>query len=404
MSAADAPPLCGTLLRVGTRPLDTAHGGFVVHEFLDLTARQPALVLTRGDCGGEAPLLARVHSSCVTSESFGGADCDCAGQLDAALERIARAGRGALFYLLQEGRGAGLVAKARDRMLVQASRDRVTTFDAYARMGLDRDYRRYDAVAFAAAALGLRAPLALLSNNPEKVAALRDAGVAITAVEGLERAPSPFNLHYLTAKSRSGHALQAAAPPAGAATPPEPVTAFEPTPLAALPRFMRVAQYLLPVRAEPPAEGVHWLRVHLYVDGTSGRERVIFSVPAGLKIPPPPPSSKGGIDVSSSQGERGGIPLVHVTAERLLERLPRRPRRDDWRAAVAALAARGAGCALCLLHDDPELARHGSAAAAVAADADLARLIAHHLPGRAELYRDDAALAAALRAAGVALA
>jgi 3,4-dihydroxy 2-butanone 4-phosphate synthase/GTP cyclohydrolase II len=381
---ANTPPVCGTLLRVGRRDLDTAHGAFVVHEFLDLTARQPALVLMRGDCSGEAPLLARVHSSCVTSESFGGVDCDCAGQLDAALERIARAGRGALFYLLQEGRGAGLVAKARDRMLVQASRDRVTTFDAYARMGLDRDYRRYDAVAFAAAALGLRAPLAVLSNNPEKVAALRGAGVAVAAVEGLERDPSPFNLHYLTAKSRSGHALQAAAPPAGAATPPEPVVAFEPAPLDAVPRFLRVAHYLLPVRAEAPAEGVHWLRVHLYVDRTNGRERVVFT-PAGATTAP------------------DTLPLVHVAAERLLERLPHRTRRDDWRNAVTALATRGAGCALCLLHDDPELARHSSASAAVAADPDLARLIAHHLPGRAELHGGDAELAAALRAAGVSI-
>jgi GTP cyclohydrolase II len=388
---ANTPPVCGTLLRVGNRALDTTHGGFVVHEFLDLTARQPALVLTRGDCGGDTPLLARVHSSCVTSESFGGVDCDCAGQLDAALERIARAGRGALFYLLQEGRGAGLVAKARDRMLVQASRDRVTTFDAYARMGLDRDYRRYDTVAFAAAALGLRAPLAVLSNNPEKVAALREAGVAIAAVERLERDPSPFNLHYLTAKSRSGHALQAAAPPAGAATPPESVVAFEPAPLAALPRFMRVAEYLLPVRAEPPAESVHWLRVHLYVDRTNGRERVVFTVPKGLDIP------------SGAAASPRGMPLVHAAAEHLLERLPHRARRDDWRSAVSALAARGAGCALCLLHDDPALARHASAAAAVAADPDLARLIAHHLPGRAELRGGDAELAAALRAAGVAV-
>lgn len=379
---ASTPPVCGTVLRVGSRALDTTHGAFVVHEFLDLTARQPALVLTYGDCRGETPLLTRVHSSCVTSESFGGVDCDCAGQLDAALERIARAGRGAVFYLLQEGRGAGLVAKARDRMLVQASRDRVTTFDAYARMGLDRDYRRYDAVAFAAAALGLRAPLAVLSNNPEKVAALREAGVAIAAVEGLEREPSPFNLHYLTAKSRSGHALQAAAPPAGAATPPEPVIAFEPAPLEALPRFLRVAQYLLPVRADAPAEGVHWLRVHLYVDRTSGRERVVFT-PAGPAAAPQ------------------ALPLVHVAAERLLERLPHRGRGDDWRSAVAALAARGAGCALCLLHDDPALARHASAAAAVAADPDLARLIAQHLPGRAELHGGDPELAAALRAAGV---
>ncbi|MEO8600993.1 MAG: GTP cyclohydrolase II [bacterium] len=374
-----APPLCGTLLRGGRHELETAHGAFTAHRFLDLTARQPVLVLTRGETRGDAPLLARVHSSCVTSESFGGADCDCAGQLDAALEQIARAGRGALFYLLQEGRGAGLVAKARDRMLVQASRDRVTTFDAYARMGLDRDYRRYDAVAFACAALGIAAPLAVLSNNPEKVAALAEAGVAIAGVECLERAPSPFNLHYLSAKSRSGHALSQPAPPAGAATLPEIVTAFEPAPLEGLPRFIRVARYLLPVRAQPPAEGAYWMRLHVYVDGLSGREHVVFTV----------------------AGNSTATPLVHVTAETLLRRFPLRDRAAAWPEAVEQLAARGAGCALFFLHDDPALARHASPAAALAGDPDLARLIAHHLPGRAELLAADASLAAALSAAGV---
>jgi 3,4-dihydroxy 2-butanone 4-phosphate synthase/GTP cyclohydrolase II len=93
-------------------------------------------------------------------------------------------------------------------MMVQASRDRVTTFDAYARMGLGRDYRRYETVAFAAAALAITAPLTLLTNNPDKVAALRRANVAIEDVVPLEHAASPFNLHYLTAKSRSGHALK----------------------------------------------------------------------------------------------------------------------------------------------------------------------------------------------------
>ena len=382
MSGAQAvPPLCGTLLRVGRRTLDTTHGAFAAHQFLDLTARQPVVVLTYGDTRGDTPLLARVHSSCLTSESFGGADCDCAGQLDAALERIARAGRGALFYLLQEGRGAGLVAKARDRMLVQASRDRVTTFDAYARMGLDRDYRRYDAVAFACVALGIRAPLALLSNNPEKVAALGTAGVALATVERLERAPSPFNLHYLTSKSRSGHALSQPASPAGAATLPEPVTAFEPAPLEGLPRFVRVARYLLPVRARPPAEGAYWLRMHVYVDGQNGRERVVFTV--------------------AGDGDSEATPLVHVTAETLLARFPVRSRVDAWRNAVERLAARGAGCALFFLHDDPALARHASPVAALAGDPDLARLIAHHLPGRAEPLTADASLAAALAAAGV---
>src|SRR5262249_38584013 len=199
---------------------------------LDLSSRGLALALCHGEVSGDAPLLARVHSSCMTSETFGGCDCDCAGQLDAALAAIARAGRGAVFYLLQEGRGAGFVAKARDRMMVQASCGRVTTFDAYARMGLGRDYRRYDAVGFAAAALGIAAPLTVLSNTPDKGAALQRPNVPPARVAPPPPAASPFNLHSLAAKSRSGHALSAAVERAGGpAALPEPVGYFHPHPL-----------------------------------------------------------------------------------------------------------------------------------------------------------------------------
>lgn len=376
-----APSLCGTLLLRASHPLQTPHGRFIAHEFADLAARQPLLAVTRGDCGGPAPLLARVHSSCVTGESLGSADCDCAEQLDAGLARIAAAGRGVLFYLLQEGRGAGLVAKARDRMLVQASHDRVTTFDAYARMGLDRDYRRYDPVAFACAALAITAPLQLLSNNPDKLAALRDAGVAVAGCTPLAQAPSAFNLAYLAAKSRSGHALDVAAAPAVAAELPEPVQVVDPTPLAAAPALLRVASYLVPIPALAAAGAVHWLRLHLYVDRDSGRERVVCTLARPRPV----------------------VPLAHVHGEALVARFPRRPDADPWRLAVERIAARGAGAALFLLHDEPGLAAAG-AADLVAAQPDLARLLAHHLPAPAELLAPHPALAAALTAAGARLA
>lgn len=375
-----APSLCGTLLYRASRRLDTPHGRFSAHELTDLAARQPVLAVTRGDCRGPAPLLARVHSSCVTSESLGSADCDCAGQLDAGLARIAAAGRGVLFYLLQEGRGAGLVAKARDRMLVQASRDRVSTFDAYARMGLDGDYRRYDPVAFACAALAIAAPLQLLSNNPDKLAALRAVGVAVAGCTPLAQAPSAFNLAYLTAKSRSGHALDVAAAPAAAEL-PEPVQVVDPTPLAAVPALLRVASYLVPIPALAAAGGVHWLRLHLYVDRDSGRERVVCTLARPRPV----------------------TPLAHVHGETLAGRFPRRPDADAWRLAVERIAARGAGAALFLLHDEPGLAAAG-AADLVAAQPDLARLLAHHLPAPAELLAPHAALAAALTAAGARIA
>ena len=103
----------GSLLALDERPLDTVHGRFQAHRFHNLTTGQPAVAVATGDLTGRSPLLARVHSSCITSEVYGACDCDCAEQLDAALAAIAAAGRGVLFYLTQEGRGAGFAAKAR---------------------------------------------------------------------------------------------------------------------------------------------------------------------------------------------------------------------------------------------------------------------------------------------------
>ena len=104
----------GSLLEIDSRRLDTVFGSFELAEFRNLATYRRCFALSRGAIQGELPLLARVHSSCVTSEFYGACDCDCAAQLDGALEAIAVEGRGVLFYLEQEGRGAGLAAKARE--------------------------------------------------------------------------------------------------------------------------------------------------------------------------------------------------------------------------------------------------------------------------------------------------
>ena len=109
----------GALVLLGENAIETRYGRFVLHRFHDSAVRTPAFALTRGNVRTAKPLLTRVHSSCVTSEFYGGCDCDCAEQLDGALAAIAAEGRGAVFYLMQEGRGAGFVAKACDRMLAE---------------------------------------------------------------------------------------------------------------------------------------------------------------------------------------------------------------------------------------------------------------------------------------------
>ena len=335
----------GALLALGVRSLDTVHGRFRAHLFHNLATGQPAVAVTRGTLSGRAPLLARVHSSCVTGEVYGACDCDCAEQLDAALAAVAAAGRGVLFYLTQEGRGAGFAAKARDRMLVQASGHRLTTFEAYDRLGLGHDQRRYDEVAAACRLLGVTAQLRVLTNNPEKLVALRAAGVAVCGHRPLAVGASPFSRHYLAAKSRSGHRLS---PGIGeAAALPERVRRLRPRPVRGLPRFLEIASYLLPLRTPAPA----WFRLHLYLDVVARRERVVLT--HGLAR------------------RRREAPLVHVQHDALLARFPlRRPRLARmWADARAAIVRHGTGCVLFL-------------PAGEAAEPATLALLARHLPAR----------------------
>src|SRR5262249_56165192 len=101
-------------------------------------------------------------------------------QVEGGLAAIAAAGRGVLFYLTQEGRGAGFAAKARDRMLVQASGHRLTTFEAYDRLGLGHDQRRYEEVAAACRLLGVTARLRARTHHPHNLDSLRAAGIAVS--------------------------------------------------------------------------------------------------------------------------------------------------------------------------------------------------------------------------------
>lgn len=282
--------LTGATIHLGDRVLPTAHGPFAVHFFRDLAHARTSMAVALGDLTGAAPVLARVHSSCVTSECLGACDCDCAEQLDAALAAIARTGRGLLFYLVQEGRGAGLAAKARDRMLVQASRNRLTTFEAYSEMGLPADLRTYQEVASITRLLGVRAPLRLLTNNPEKAQAvaraLAEDKIEVCGTRPIHGLESPFNTHYLEAKARSGHRLGGVRRTLGA-LPPDPVIVEPPMPATDAPHLVSTARYWLPVSLEshasravhaldPEDAGVDWLSLRVVFDRRSGRESILL--------------------------------------------------------------------------------------------------------------------------------
>ena len=348
------PRTHGTLVCLGERRLEIQTSEISLHRFQNFATRSLALAVSVGDVASPEPILARVHSSCVTGEAYGGCDCDCAEQLEIALAEIARAGRGVIFYLLQEGRGAGLVAKARDRMIVQASGQRLTTFEAYQQMGLGKDHRRYDEVDAICRLLGIRAPLTLLTNNPEKAAALAAEGLRIEGTRSFDHEPSPFNLHYLTAKLRSGHSLAAGDSTQQAAELPESVVAFAPYTLEEEPRMVHMASYLLPIRfGENGGQTPSWFRVHAYYDLGSRRERVILT-----------------------HGRREVAPLAAVHRESFEDRLPlRRPSvgRRQWRSAVERIVDWGAGAVVFRAAEDD--------GATVPDDADLG-LLARHLPGR----------------------
>ena len=239
----------GTTLFVASCSVETRFGVFQAHVFQDLIHKGYIIALAHGNLHAKT-LYTRIHSSCVTSETLRGCDCDCVQQLEGALEVISKRHHGILFYLMQEGRGVGYVAKARDRMLVQASGDRISTFQAYAAMGLKKDYRNYEDVSHVCHLLGLtKTKWVLLTNNPDKISAMSAAGLKVLRAEPLEFEPSPFNLFYLTTKAQSGHILKRPSEAQlKAALPPEPVVPFKPHALAEAQRFVYAASYFLPVK------------------------------------------------------------------------------------------------------------------------------------------------------------
>lgn len=245
----DDRPLYGTTLYVATCSLDTQFGPFRTHIFQDIVDKHYIIALAYGDISKAEMLYTRLHSSCVTSETLLGCDCDCVQQLEGAFATIAEKGSGIIFYLMQEGRGVGYLGKSRDRMLVQASLDQLSTFQAYAAMGLKKDHRNYDNISDICRLLGIHAGFIVLTNNPDKVSALKDQGINVVDTETLEFEPSPFNLAYLTSKAASGHILnRPASTLVKRALPPEPVIPFKPHALPGAKRFIYSASYFLPMK------------------------------------------------------------------------------------------------------------------------------------------------------------
>jgi GTP cyclohydrolase II len=174
--------------------------GFEGHVGEDRRA-ESAVALVMGDIHA-APPLVRIHSQCLTGDVFGSLRCDCRAQLEMALSLIAQSGAGILVYEQQEGRGIGLMAKLQAYELQDQGLD---TVQANEQLGFKADHREFQLPAEILKALGLKG-VRLLSNNPQKVAALESAGVKVVERVPCEVAPTAASERYLnTKKEKLGH-------------------------------------------------------------------------------------------------------------------------------------------------------------------------------------------------------
>jgi GTP cyclohydrolase II len=189
--------------------LPTPWAQFTLHAFVEQATGKEHLAMVLGDIGNGEPVLARVHSECLTGDVLFSQRCDCGAQLEAAMAAIAERGRGVVLYLRgHEGRGIGLLSKLQAYELQDAGAD---TVDANLELGLPVDAREYSVAAQLLDDLGVRS-VRLLTNNPAKVAALAEHGFGVTRIP-LPPLTTPYNLRYLTTKrDRLGHQITVPAP------------------------------------------------------------------------------------------------------------------------------------------------------------------------------------------------
>lgn len=189
---------------VASAKLPTPWGNFILHGFEDADTGKEHIALTYGNVATASPVLARVHSECLTGDSLFSMRCDCGSQLQTALEWIAKEGRGVLLYLRQEGRGIGLINKVRAYNLQDAGAD---TVEANEQLGFDADLRDYSMCKNMFAHLQVK-NLRLMTNNPVKVKALTKLGLNIVERIPLQTGVNSHNVRYLATKAgKLGHLM-----------------------------------------------------------------------------------------------------------------------------------------------------------------------------------------------------